>query len=160
MKHVYWVREGELAGRAGPIKYPWDAAELAKGGIGAIVSLDGPVPVEPLAAANIRHLPLYQPMIVLSHPRDQKKFLSNVPTVLKFFEECRQEGRGVMVHCYYGCDRTGAMLACCLLALENLTAPQAVHRVRQGNPYAMAIEGYDQAVYMFERERNKEKTRV
>ena len=41
MKNVFWLIADEIAGRTGPNQDPWDPLELAAGGIGAILSVNG-----------------------------------------------------------------------------------------------------------------------
>ena len=40
MEQVFWLIEGRLAGRPGPVQAPWDAAALRAGGLDAVLSLN------------------------------------------------------------------------------------------------------------------------
>jgi predicted protein tyrosine phosphatase len=148
-KHIFWVHERELAGRAGPEKLPWNVQELVNEGIGAVVSLAGPVDSIALRRAGVEHLHLPVPMVLLDSERAQRRFLEVMPLVLDFVQRAIQSHKPVLIHCYHGCDRTGTALACCLVALHGLTAEQAVAKVRAANPGAMAIAGYADAVETF-----------
>ena len=151
MQQIYWVIENELAGRAGPEKFPWDPHELKSAGVGAIVSLAGPVNAQSLRYAGIRHLPVHQPMVLLETEEMRERFLEVMPLIIDFIDTCRDERVGVLVHCYHGCDRTGAILACYLIAREGLSATDAVERIRAVNPDALSAFGYEAAVETFER---------
>lgn len=148
----YWVIDGELAGRAGPACVPWNLFDLRDDGIDAVVSLDDDVDERELAAAEIRHFPLYQPMVLLDSEKDQRAFLSNVmPPAVRFIDDCRAEGMGVMVHCHYGCDRTGAVLACYLVAREGMKAWEAYEHIRRVNPHSFGASGYAESILTFAR---------
>jgi hypothetical protein len=47
MQHVFWLIPGKLAGRPGPNQEPWDADELKRGGIGAVLSVNAGILVNP-----------------------------------------------------------------------------------------------------------------
>jgi protein-tyrosine phosphatase len=147
---MYWVIPGVLAGRPGPDCAPWNVDQLVDAGVGAVVSLDGPVRVQDLLKAGIRHLPAYQPMFLLHGEEDHKRFLKVMVPILAFIDEQRAGGIATLVHCHYGCDRTGTVLSCYLVARENFTATQAVARVQKINPDAMWAVGYMEAVQTFE----------
>jgi hypothetical protein len=152
MREVYWVEEGVLGGRCGPELAPWDVTELHAAGVRAIVSLDRfGVEPEGLRQVDIAHLPLYRPMILLETEFDRRQFLDIVPPVLDFVQQMEQERRPVLVHCYYGRDRTGCVLACCLVARRGLTADEAIRQVRTLQPEALSASGYAEAVELFER---------
>ena len=70
MKHVFWLRPDRIGGRAGPTMAPWQATELAAGGIGAILTVNDGRSVYPdeLAAAGIDYA--WLPMEDNAPPRD------------------------------------------------------------------------------------------
>lgn len=148
---TYWVLPGVLAGRPSPERVPWQVEALLEARVGGIVSLDGPIRTKELTAAGIRHLPAYQPMLLLHSEEDYHRFLKVVPGVLRFIDEERSRERATLVHCYYGCDRTGSVLACYLVAREGCTASQAVTRIQHANPEALWALGYAEVVGAFER---------
>lgn len=160
MQQVYWVEDGVLGGRCGPECAPWLAEDLFAGGVRSLVSLDEyGVDEEALQAAGIIHLPLYQPMILLEDTSERRRFLEVVPRVLKFIEERRdQQELPVVVHCHYGRDRTGCVLACCLVARNGWTAAEAIAHVRARQPNALTAPGYAEAVELFERITNDART--
>jgi protein-tyrosine phosphatase len=143
------VIDGELGGRPGPECVPWNLRELRDEGVGAIVSLDDGVDEEEIRAAGILHLPAYRPMVLLETERDHCEFLDSMPEIAAFIDQCRREQRGVLVHCHYGCDRTGAVLACYLVAREGLDPFDAYQHVKSRNPDAFGAAGYAEAILTF-----------
>lgn len=139
-----------LVGRPGPNFAPWNAPLLKQLGIGGVVSLDGPIRTADLAAAGIEHLPAYQPMLLLPTEKDQLRFLSVMPRILAFFDNIQARRQAIMIHCHYGCDRTGSALACCLVARQKMDAESAILTIQRLNPDALWVVGYADAVYTFE----------
>jgi len=153
MEHIYWINPEAVGGRCGPASAAWDLPGWLRAGIGGIVSLDSSnVRPEEIAAAGLAHLPAYRPMILLTTPQLQQEFLRSLPAVFRFIEEHRRQGRKVVVHCYHGMDRTGAVLACYLVQRYRCTAREAIARVRQLRPQAMSADGYEEAVFRFAEE--------
>jgi protein-tyrosine phosphatase len=90
-------------------------------------------------------------MILLDTEFDRRRFLEVVPPILDFVSRMEQEGRPVLVHCYYGRDRTGCVLACCLVARRGLPAETAIEHIRALQPEALTAPGYAEAVELFDR---------
>ncbi|MDA0840056.1 MAG: dual specificity protein phosphatase family protein [Planctomycetota bacterium] len=151
MKRVYWVIPGTIAGRCGPEMAPWDCWNLYAGGIKAIASLTDPGDAAKIREANIEHLPLYFPAMLLTNEHDYTYFLSFVSPFLDFADRVIKAGKPMMVHCTFGCDRTGAMISIYLIARHGYTAEQAIKKVREHQPPAMSAEGYEQVVYHYEK---------
>jgi len=64
VKHVYWLLNGLLAGRPGPVQAPWGLGELREAGLQALVSLNTePDPTE-VIKAGLRHHSLPMPPIL------------------------------------------------------------------------------------------------
>jgi predicted protein tyrosine phosphatase len=147
---IFWVLPGVLAGRPGPAKVPWTPAKLAQIGIGGIVSLDGPIRTREIVAAGIKHLPVYQPMVLLTNREEMVRFLTVMKPVIHFIDAVRREERSVLVHCYHGCDRTGAILACYLVAREGMSAEEAADVIQKANPDALWAMGYLEVIETFE----------
>lgn len=146
---LFWAVNDVLAGRPGPTCVPWKVGDLIDDGIGGVVSLDGPIRTSDLKKAGIRHLPVYQPMLSLQTAEEQERFLKVMPQVIGFIDDVRSQGRATLVHCFYGCDRTGAAIACYLVAREGYTADQGIAIVQRLNPDAMQMVGYKEVVHMF-----------
>jgi len=146
---MYWVVPYVLAGRPGPACVPWQAIDLLDDGIGGIVSLDGPIRTAELRKVGIDHLPVYQPMLPLQTMEEQDRFLKIMPQVICFIDEVRLRGRATLVHCFYGCDRTGAAIACYLIAREGYSAEEGIATVQRLNPDALRMAGYKDVVHAF-----------
>lgn len=154
MKDIYWVMEDILAGRCGPARAGWEPAALRAAGFGGVVSLDpGDVDADALTAAGLDHLPLYLPMTLLLNEADRLGFLRALLPVFDFIDGIRRRPAATLVHCHYGLDRTGAVLACYLVARERFHARQAIDYIRQQRPQAMFAPGYAEAVELFEEQR-------
>ncbi len=146
MDHVYWVIEGQLAGRPGPTRASWDLEALHAGGIRAIVSLAADVDVPPLEKQGFAHYRAQLPPMLLTSEGLQKAFIHEVLPVWRFIQTQLEADRPTLVHCYAGNDRTGAVLAGYLVLYEGLTPEAAIERLRTLNPRAMEAEGYAEVV--------------
>lgn len=152
MRMVYWIEEGSLGGRCGPACAPWQPGELFASGVGGVVSLDAEgVDERCLRKVGLEHLPLYQPMILLHDEQSRREFIRRVTPAFDFIDRIRERGAAVVVHCHYGCDRTGALLACYLMARTGCDAESAVGRVRAAQPMALQAWGYHEAIDLFAR---------
>ncbi len=143
MDKVYWVTD-KLAGRCGPAEYPWDAKKLYEAGFRAIISLDDAVNIEEMTK-TFDHFPLYLPDVPLSTRELKEQFLE---TAEQFIHIVSSYEEPILVHCYAGNDRTGAMLACFLIS-NGKTADEAIAEVRKHNRYAMTTPGYEEVVHLF-----------
>jgi protein-tyrosine phosphatase len=151
MRMVYWIEEASLGGRCGPACVPWQPAELFAAGVGGVVSLDAEcVDQAELRKAGLEHLPLYQPMVLLHDEPSRRMFVQRVTPAFDFIDRVRQRGSSVVVHCHYGCDRTGALLACYLMARAGCDAKTAIDRIRSVQPLALRAWGYVEAVELFD----------
>jgi len=147
----YWVIDRQLAGRAGPRCVPWELRELREEGIAGIVSLDAGVNSADVEKAGLKHLRAFMPMVFLEREEDHLEFLTVLPEVVKFIDGIRAENGAALVHCHYGCDRTGCVLGCYLVAREGYTPAQAYHHIRERNPNAFGASGYAEAILTFDK---------
>ncbi|MBU7044838.1 MAG: dual specificity protein phosphatase family protein [Theionarchaea archaeon] len=144
MDHCYWITE-KLAGRCGPLKHQWDLDELYKKGFRVIISLDDKIDADTITEKGFTHIPLYVPDLALTTPSLKQLFLKAAET---FVDIVASEKEPILVHCYAGNDRTGAMLACFLIS-QGMPADKAISEVRRLNPTAMVTPGYEDVVYQF-----------
>ncbi|GBD35982.1 hypothetical protein HRbin36_01098 [bacterium HR36] len=150
MQHIYWLIPEKIGGRCGPAVAGWDLAAWKQAGIRAIVSLDETqVSTWQIQDAGIAHLPIYWPMIELTSHALQRDFVQRLPAIFRFLDEHSQDGDKVVVHCYHGLDRTGAVLACYLVYRHGSTPKEAITAVRKLRPQALSAYGYAQAVHLF-----------
>ena len=149
MKAVYWVVPGLLAGRPGPGEVGWNLQELWDGGFRTIVSL-ARVDGSPIRAAGFHYYraPLngglaFFPLLL------RRRLARQMLPVADFIAAEVAAGRPTLVHCWQGRDRTGAVLAAYLIRHQGLSPDEAIHRVRQVNPQAMASPGFDRLPALF-----------
>ena len=145
MQQVFWLRNQSIAGRPGPGYYPWQPAELAAGGIGAIMTVNDAQSVYPddLAAAGIEHA--WFPLEDNAPPRpgDFEHCVASLPPALDFIRAMQRKDRAVLIHCTAGKDRTGLMLAYYLCREEGYRAEAAIAEVRQVRPQALSALEYE-----------------
>ena len=145
MRNVFWLRPGVIGGRTGPDKDLWNPRELAKGGIGAIISVnDGElVHADELASAGIDYtcVPLSDSAPPL--PGDLEACAAALPVALAFARTSIESDKSVLVHCHSGKDRTGMFLSYYLCQVEGLPANEAIEEVRRVRPIALSAEGWE-----------------
>ncbi|WP_434931444.1 dual specificity protein phosphatase family protein [Shewanella sp. HL-SH5] len=148
MKQVFWLIDGQLAGRSGPNKDAWDLAELKAAGFGAIASLnDGAMcDTQAMADLGIAHQVFSLPDNIPPIEGDVEICAEIMPKVLAFIRQAESENKAVLLHCRSGINRTELMMAYYLM--ENGAAPlHAVSQVRNASGLAFDAEGWDQFVY-------------
>ena len=145
MKHVFWLRPGLIAGRAGPVYHPWEADALAAGGIGAVLTVNHAQSVYPdeLARADITHAWMPMEDNAPPQPGDFEHCLATLPRALSFIRDMHALNRAVLVHCTAGKDRTGLTLSHYLCQVEGYRAEAAVAEVRRVRPEALSACGYE-----------------
>lgn len=120
-----WILPDLLAAMACPGYFAdlsADLDHLAEEGVTHIVTLtENPLNLPPDGIFTVHHLPV----IDFAAPEH--------PQVLRFcqlVDAAQKKGEAVMVHCLAGIGRTGTFLAAYLMWREDLTARQALSRVR------------------------------
>lgn len=143
MKHIYWLREGSIAGRCGPDLNPWPLEAIRDNGFAAILSVnDGEAVHETL----IRDLQMQYANIPMSPnippgQGDKELCLSHLPEAMEFIGRNLDKGP-VLVHCRSGKDRTGMVLAAYLITFEGYQAKAAMDEVIGVNPIAYSADGW------------------
>jgi hypothetical protein len=92
MRNVFWLRERIIAGRSGPNRAAWSPAELAAGGIGAVLSVnDGElVHCDDLSAVGINYSCVPLSDSAPPQPEDLQVCSAALPKALKFaMSSCR-----------------------------------------------------------------------
>ena len=146
MKHLFWLIPGEIAGRPGPDEEPWDVEELWQGGVQAILSVNDGRLCDPLAFAcwGIAYACCPLSDWVPPQPGDAEVSWRALQDGDAFVQAQRRQGRPVLVHCSGGNDRTGLFLSYYLVRHAQLSATQAIQRVRALRPTALSAEGWAQ----------------
>ncbi len=138
MQHIFWILTGQLAGRPGPSREPWDLGELSRAGFSAILSLDDRE-IEPrsIAAAGFSHELVKLPEQLPADDVVTQECISKLPTAYQFIRKNILNGNTVLVHCVGGRDRTGMVLAYYLCATLGLSPEEGIARVRDVRPEAL-----------------------
>ena len=146
MQHVFWLIPGKLAGRPGPNERPWDAEVLQSAGIGAVLSVNNGISVNPddflargMAYARIPFSGNAPPML-----DDLEICVNALPRAYEFVSREIDAGKAVMVHCTSGKDRTGLLLAYYLMRTTGVAPDDAIRQVRVVRPIALSAEGWDE----------------
>lgn len=146
MDKLFWLLPGELAGRPGPDREPWNVDSLWNGGIRAILSVnDGRiVHTADLKARGIAYA--CEPLSPNAPPRmgDDEICRAALPRAYRFVAGQLREDKPVLVHCSSGKDRTGLFLCYFLLRRFRLSPDQAMDRVRHVRPIALSAEGWQE----------------
>ena len=144
MKHVFQLRD-RVFGRPGPVYCPWVPAELAAGGIGAVLTLNHgqSVYVDDLNAAGLEHgwFPMEDNAPPL--PGDFEHCIATLPVALEFIDKMHGQNRAVLIHCTAGKDRTGLMMAFYLCRHEAYGAEDAIAEVRRVRPEGLSALEYE-----------------
>ncbi len=144
MQYVYWVVDGELAGRPGPNRAPWDPAALAAGGLGAVLSLDRrEVDADALRAAGLEYAVVELPADDVADESTEAACIERLPEAQAFLEAQAAAGRATLVHCSMGRDRSGLVLAYYVACQEDLDADFALAKVRDARPDALFARAWE-----------------
>jgi len=143
LKHIYWLREGKIAGRSGPNTDAWDLEEIKAGGIAAILSVNGGEAVHETLLQNVGIAWANIPMSANAPVRegDREICLQNIPRAMAFIRESLASGP-VLIHCRAGKDRTGMVMAAYLVEFEGYDAKAAMDEVIAVRPIAFTAEGW------------------
>jgi len=152
-----WVINNQLAGSGLPLtfdQFMW----LVNHGIGTIVSVrELPIPLDWLSAADIESSD--------SKGRTTKKLnylhlrvedyhspsIEEIESTVKFIDNEIEGKRAVLVHCAAGKGRTGTILAAYLLKKENLSAKDAITRIRNLRPGSIQTDSQENSLFEYEK---------
>ena len=139
-----WVIDGMLAGCGLPVtddEFDWVVAQ----GIKSIVTVrEVALPSDWFNGGDIDYLHLA--VEDFGAPN-----LEELVQAVDFIDQKISSGRPVMVHCAAGKGRTGAVLAAYLIKKQNLTADQAIDKVRDMRPGSVQSISQETAVSMYEK---------
>ena len=138
-----WVIEDGLAGSGMQMTYSqfiW----LIRNGIKAVVTIrEVPLPSKWLANKAIDYF----------HLKVEDYGAPSLPemdTTVNYVKEHINDGKPVMVHCAAGKGRTGTILAAYFLKNFNLTAEQAIKKIRDLRPGSIQSLTQEKAIEMYE----------
>ncbi|MGS0677242.1 phosphatase domain-containing protein [Shewanella sp. 0m-4] len=148
MQHLFWLVEGQIAGRSGPNKDPWDLAQLKASGIEAVLSVNNGEECnqDEFVTLGLDYLCVPFSRNIPPQAEDLDYCVEQVPKALAFIRECEAQEKTVLIHCRSGKDRTGLIMAYYLM--DNGAAPlHAVSQVRAVRDIAFSSEGWDQFAF-------------
>ncbi len=152
-----WVINNQLAGSGLPLtfdQFMW----LVNHGIGTIVTVrELPLPLEWLSVDDIKSSD--------SKGRTTKKLnylhlrvedyhspsIEEMESTVKFIENEIEGKRAVLVHCAAGKGRTGTILGAYLLKKENLSAKEAITRIRNLRPGSIQTDSQENSLFEYEK---------
>lgn len=145
MKHVFWIASNRLAGRCGPDYQPWDLLELRAAGFDAILNLSETAPAYAefeTAQLEVAWFPL--PNTCPADIATEEECQNALPPAHQFLQSQLEAERKVLVHCAWGRDRTGLLLAHHLTCSTGVAPEEAIARVRQVCPKAITAPGWEE----------------
>jgi atypical dual specificity phosphatase len=139
-----WVTEGKLAGSGLPItqeEFKW----VVDKGIESIVTVrEVPLPSEWFDGGDIDYLHL----MVQDYGAPTLEVLDEA---VNYIDNKIGSGKPVLVHCAAGKGRTGVVLAAYMIKKENLTAEQAIEKIRLMRPGSVQSITQEIALSMYEK---------
>lgn len=123
---------------------PTSIAELdwvRKQGVKSIITMtENSLPESWIKDINYLHVPTED----LSAPDMDK-----IDQTVDFIQERIKNDEPIMVHCAAGIGRTGTILACYLIKYHNLSAKNAIEKVRNERPGSIQSESQEIAVGLY-----------
>ncbi len=145
-----WVIEGKLAGSGLPVseeEFRW----LFEKGIKTIVTVrEVPLPSKWFDGKDIDYLHLK----VEDYGAPSVEVMDET---VDYIDNKISSGKPVLIHCAAGKGRTGALLAAYLIKKENLTAKQAIEKIRLMRPGSVQSLTQETALSMYEKYLNLKK---
>ena len=139
-----WVTEGKLAGSGLPVtedEFKW----LVDKGIKSIVTVrEVPLPSQWFDGGDID----YMHLMVEDYGAPTMEVLDEA---VNHIDKKIRSGKAVLVHCAAGKGRTGAVLAAYMIKKENLTADQAIEKIRLLRPGSVQSITQETALSMYEK---------
>jgi atypical dual specificity phosphatase len=75
--------------------------------------------------------------------------MDKIDQTVDFIQERIKNDEPIMIHCAAGIGRTGTMLACYLIKYYNLSAKNAIEKVRKERPGSIQSESQEIAVGLY-----------
>ncbi|WP_028117733.1 protein-tyrosine phosphatase family protein [Ferrimonas senticii] len=144
MDKVFWLVPGQIAGRSGPNKDPWQLSDFADAGFDLVVSLNcaSGVDVSELDRYGIDHLHVELPPNIPPQAGDAKCCADGLNHAWQQLQPRLAQGQTVLIHCRSGKDRTGMLMAYLVMQLHKVAPAEAIAHVLQVRPIALSAEGW------------------
>ena len=145
MDNVFWLIPDRLAGRPGPGEAPWSLAELSSIGFRAVIDL---TESEPARAEFERYqievgwYPI--PNDFPANEETERICRKAIPEAHEYLLSQLDAGHKVLVHCAWGRDRTGLLLAYHAAVNMGDSPSLAIARVRRVRAKALTADGWEE----------------
>jgi atypical dual specificity phosphatase len=141
-----WVIEGKLAGSGMPMNYSQFLWVMTHG-VKAIVTVrEVPLPSKWFSNGNGDDVDYFH----LRVDDYGAPSLEEIDNTIDYIQQEISKKKPVMVHCAAGRGRTGTILAAYLIKKENLTANQAIKKIRSMRPGSIQSDQQEMALYVYE----------
>ncbi len=142
-----WVIEGKLAGSGMSMNYSQFLWVMTHG-VKAIVTVrEVPLPSKWFSNGNGDDVDYFHLRVEdYSAPS-----LEEIDNTIDYIQQQISKNKPVMVHCAAGRGRTGTILAAYLIKKENVTANQAIKKIRSIRPGSIQSNQQEMALYMYEK---------
>jgi protein-tyrosine phosphatase len=144
MKNIFWLLPDRLAGRAGPTMEPWSLLELRAGGFDAVLNLsEFESRHTEFDSAELDHAWIPLPNHYPATAETETACLTALPQTYAFIRAHLEADHRVLVHCAWGRDRTGLVLAYYLARTAGISAEAAIAHVREVRPKAITAMDWE-----------------
>ena len=135
-----WIIENKLAGSAIPTSID-EVQWVIEQGVKSIVTIrEDPLDDDWVKDVNYLH--------VSSNDMGVPQF-ADLTYAVDFIHRRITNNEPVMVHCLAGLGRTGTILACYLVKYQNLSADDAIQKVREERPGSIQLFPQEEMIYQF-----------
>jgi atypical dual specificity phosphatase len=137
-----WLLQDRLAGSGMPTSFE-EISWIRKQGVKSIITMtEQGLPDSWIDGLEYLHVPTED----LSAPDIEK-----IDAVVDFIHERIKNKEPVVVHCAAGIGRTGTILASYLVKYQNLTAKEAIEKIREERPGSIQSESQEMAITFYEK---------
>ena len=128
---------------------PWRPEELYKGGFRAVLSLNGAKGVDEkaLEKAGLEHYTVSIPITEPPQPEAIEIAEEVLPEAYDWVARKIREAKPVLVHCFYGNDRTGLFLFYFIVRHHGYSLMEAMRKLKTTKPTFLIAFGWENLAY-------------
>ena len=136
----YWLIDNKLAGSGIPTSIE-EVQWIIEQGVKSIVTIrEEPLDDDWIKDVNYLH--------VMSNDMGVPEF-DDLVHVVDFIHKRITSNEPVMVHCLAGMGRTGTILACYLVKYQNMSADEAIQKIREERPGSIQSFSQEEIIFQF-----------